>query len=244
MLSKDKKVLGIITARGGSKSIPRKNIKPFAGKPLIVWSIEAGLNSGILDRLIVSTDDKEIAEISRKAGAEIPFIRPKELAEDTTPTLPVLVHALNLLKEKENYEPDFVLLLEPTSPGRQPFHLKEALEIIKKSEADSVVALGEVPGHFSPFWQFNLREDNQLELFTGGEFKNIVGRRQDLPKTYFRNGAFYLFKTELLFSDKPSIYGEDVRGYPIADEYSFDIDTPSDWQRAEENFLKKVSLLK
>src|SRR3989344_1919877 len=111
-----KDILGIILARGGSKSIPRKNIKPFCGKPLIVWSIEAGLKSHMLDRLILSTDDEEIAQVGRDAGAEVPFMRPAELAQDTTPSMPVLQHAVAWLKEHEGYMPDYVLLLEPTSP--------------------------------------------------------------------------------------------------------------------------------
>jgi N-acylneuraminate cytidylyltransferase len=231
-----KKILGIIVARGGSKSIPRKNIKLFAGKPLIVWSIEAALKSGVVDRLIVSTDDQEIAEISKKAGAEVPFIRPAELAQDTTPTLPVLQHAVSFLKEK-GYSADFVLLLEPTSPCRQPFHLQEAAEILEKTGADSVVALGEVPKHFNPAWQFNLKEGGELELFLGGNIKNMIRRRQDLSTTYFRNGAFYLFKADLLFVAEPSLYGENVRGYVIEQKYSADIDTPEDWEGAEKKFL-------
>jgi N-acylneuraminate cytidylyltransferase len=224
-----KKILGIIPARGGSKSIPRKNIKSFAGKPLIAWSIAAARDSGIVDRVIVTTDDDEIAAIAKEHGAEIPFLRPKELAEDTTPTLPVLQHAVSFLRESEGYYPEYVLLLEPTSPGRRSFHLTDAVEILEKTGADSVVALGTVPGHHSPFWQFNVKEDNSIELFTGGKITNIIRRRQDLPKTYFRNGAFYLFRTDLLFAPEPSLYGEDVRGYPMDPRYSIDIDSHEDW---------------
>jgi CMP-N,N'-diacetyllegionaminic acid synthase len=234
IIMKKNKILGIVVARGGSKSIPRKNVKILAGKPLIVWSIDAGIRSGILDRLIVSTDDQEIAEISKKAGAEIPFIRPSELAQDTTPTLPVLQHAVSFLREQEGYMPDYVLLLEPTSPCRQSFHLQEAAIIVEETGADSIVALGEVPKHFSPEWQFNIEEDKKIALFTGGHINNVICRRQNLPTTYFRNGAFYLFKTDLLFEKDPSLYGEDVRGYVIENKYSVDIDTPEDWEKAEE----------
>jgi CMP-N-acetylneuraminic acid synthetase len=237
----NKKILGIIPARGGSKSIPRKNIKLFAGKPLINWSIETGLKSGILDRLIVSTDDQEIAGISQCAGAEIPFMRPGELAEETTPTLSVLQHAVTALREKEGYNPDYILLMEATSPCRQPFHLREAVKILEETGADSVVALGEVPKHFSHFWQFNIGEENKIELFTGGSIKNIIHRRQELPTTYFRNGAFYLFKTNLLFAPEPSLYGEDVRGYVIDSKYSVDIDTLEDWELAERTFKALIT---
>lgn len=231
------KVLGIITARGGSKSIPRKNIKLFAGKPLLVWSAEAGKESGVLDRLIISTDDQEIAEVARVAGVEVPFMRPSELAQDTTPSLPVLQHALYWLKEKEGYSPDYVLLLEPTSPGRRSFHIREAVEKATQTNADSIVALGQVPGHFSPYWQFKV-DDDVPELFTGGSIKDVIRRRQDLPATYYRNGAFYLFKPENLFALEPSLYGEDVRGYKMDAKYSLDIDTPEDWMIAEAMFKK------
>ncbi|MDO8492718.1 MAG: acylneuraminate cytidylyltransferase family protein [bacterium] len=242
---KDKKpkVLGIITARGGSKSIPRKNIKIFAGKPLIVWSIEAGIASEILDRLIVSTEDEEIADISKKAGVEIPFMRPFELAQDDTSSLSVLQHAVSMLKEKDGYWPDYVMLLEPTSPGRQPFHIKEAIELVLESGADAVVSVAEVPGHYNPLWQFRLKDDNEMELFTGGSIKNIVGRRQELPKTYFRNGSFYLFRPEALFAEEPSLYGEKVLAYPMDEKYSIDIDTPDDWDRGEIRLEKIIKEL-
>lgn len=233
------KILGIITARGGSKSTHRKNIKPFCGKPLITWSVEAGLLSGVLDRFVLTTDDEEIAAVGKAAGIEVPFMRPAELALDTTPSLPVLQHAVAWLRDNENYYPDYVLLLEPTSPGRQPFHIQEAVELIADSGADSVCALGQVPGHHSPHWQFNLLEGSKIELFTGGSIKNIIRRRQDLSKTYFRNGAFYLFKPDLLFAAEPSLYGEDVRGYVLDGKYSLDIDTPEDWAFAE-NQMKKI----
>lgn len=232
----DKKILGIIPARGGSKSIPQKNIKMFVGKPLIQWTIETGLQSGILDRLVVSTDDEEIAVVSRNAGAETPFMRPKELSEDTTPTLPVLLHTVETLRIQEGYEPEYILLMEATSPCRQPFHLQEAVALLEQTGADSVVALGEVPRHFSPFWQFTMGEADRIELFTGGSITDIVKRRQDLVTTYFRNGAFYLFKTELLFASEPSLYGADVRGYILEPKYSVDIDTPQDWDHAERAF--------
>ncbi len=232
------KILGIIPARGGSKSIPRKNIKPFCGKPLITWAIEAGKNSGVLDRLIVSTDDSEIADIARAAGAEVPFIRPAELAEDTTPSLAVQQHAVATLRDTEGYYPDYVLLLEPTSPGRQAFHVKEAIELIEKTGADSVVALGAVPGHFTYEWQVRVGAEQKATLVSGTAWSDVVRRRQDLPETYFRNGAFYLYKTELLFSETPSLYGKDVRGYVIAPEYSLDIDSPEDWAAAEAAFAK------
>ena len=186
--------------------------------------------------MIVSTDDQEIADISKEAGAEVPFLRPRELAEDTSPTISVLQHAVSFLKEKEGYEPDYILLIEATSPCRQPFHIQEAVKIIEETEADSVVGLGEAPKHFSPFWQFNMDKANKIELFSGESITNVIRRRQELPTTYYRNGAFYLFRTDLLFTGKPSLYGNDVRGYVIEPKYSVDIDTLEDWEYAERMF--------
>ncbi len=234
----DRKILGIVIARGGSKSIPRKNIRPFCGKPLIAWSIEAGRDSGVLDRLIISTEDKEIADIARTLGAEVPFIRPAELAEDVTPTLPVLQHAVQWLREHEGYYPDYVLLLEPTSPGRQAFHIQEAVALATQTAADSVIALGEVEGHHNCHWQIKIDEKGKALLADGSPWSSVIRRRQDLPKTYFRNGAFYLFKTDLLFAPEPSLYGNDVRGYILAPEYSIDIDSPEDWINAEKKLSK------
>lgn len=237
-MDNDKKILGIIPARGGSKSIPRKNIKPFCGKPLIAWSIQALKESGVCDRVIVSTDDREIADTAARFGAEIPFIRPAELAEDTTPTLPVLQHAISWLKENEEYNPDYVLLLEPPSVSKRPFHMREAADLLLKTGADSVVSLAEVPGVFSPYWQLRVGNKNKIELFTGGTIKNIIRRRQDLPKSYYRNSAIYIFKTGCLFAQEPSLYGEDMRGYITDSKYAMDIDIPEDWVVAEMLFKK------
>lgn len=233
-----KKTLGIITARGGSKGIPRKNIKLLGGKPLIAHTIETALESGIFDRVILSTDDAEIAEIGKQYGAEVPFMRPEELAQDKTPTLPVLIHALEWLKTNEGYEPEAVAILQPTSPLRRPEHLKEAHELFVRSGADSVVSMKEVPGHYNLHWQFRVGEDGRIAIFTGESFADIVKRRQDLPKTHTRNGAIYLFKSNLLFQDPPSFYGDDVRAYVMDERSSVNIDEPADFDRAEEYIMQ------
>jgi len=237
----NKKIIALIPARGGSKSIPGKNIKEFCGKPLIAWSIEAARQSGLASRVIVSTDYDEIADIAKKFGAEVPFMRPAELAQDTTPTLPVMIHAVSYLLEAENYKPDYVLLLEPTSPGRQARHIKEAAELAFKTGADAVVSVVEVPGRYSPFWQFKVGADQRMEIATGGSLKSIITRRQNLPKTYTRDGAIYLFKTKLLFAAEPSIYGDDARAYIMDPAYSLDIDTPEDWVEAEVKMKSLIS---
>jgi len=229
-----KNILGIVPARGGSKSIPRKNIKPFCGKPLLTWKIQAARSSGVFDRIVLSTDDEEIAAIGKNVGAEVPFMRPRELAQDTIPTLPVLQHAISWLKEKEDYWPDVVVLLEPTTPAVRPFHIREALELFIRSRADSVISMVEVPTAYRVPWQFNMAHDGRLTLVTGEPIKRVIPRRQDLPPTYHRNSVIYVFGPELLFADEPSLYGDDVYGYIMDSCYSMDLDLAEDWARAEE----------
>ncbi len=238
-MKKEMKILGIIPARGGSKSIPRKNIKPFLGRPLISWTTETALESGILDRLIVSTDDEEIADIAKKANAEVPFLRPKELAEDHTPTLPVLQHALTWLKEKEGYWPDAVMLLEATNPLRRPFHLREIAELFKKSLADSVVSVTEAPAQYNPHWMFREQKDGYAALFTGEALSDYIPRRQLLPKAYVKGTAIYMFKPENIFAARPSAYGEKIKLYVVDSKYGIDIDELRDWPKAEEA-LKQI----
>ncbi len=236
MIMKKIKFLAIIPARGGSKGIPGKNIKTFCGKPLLHWTILAGIKSGVLDRLILSTDSKNIADIGEKAGAETPFLRPARLAQDKTPTLPVLRHAVAWLKKNQNYSPDYVVLLEPTSACRRPIHIQEAVQLALKTGADSVISMSEVPHDHNAHWQFKLDKGNKAMLVIGNAVKNIIKRRQDLPRTYYRNGIIYVLKTDLLFASKPSIYGKDVRVYVTSSKYSKDINNQEDWIDAENSF--------
>lgn len=228
------KILGVITARGGSKGIPGKNIKLLLGKPLIWWTIDAAKKSGVFDRLIVSTDDEAIAKICRESGVEVPFTRPAELAQDKTPHLPVMQHAVSYLKEKEGYEPDYVMILQPTSPARQAFHIKEAVDLIVKTGADSVLSVYEMPESFHPHKALILGEDGMLKLVTGVPVRHRAIRRQDLPKAYWSVGAIYLFKTSLLFDKEPNFYGDKVAPYVLDRKYVVDINELADWPVAEE----------
>jgi CMP-N-acetylneuraminic acid synthetase len=237
----DLKILAIIPARGGSKSIPRKNIKDFLGKPLIAWAIEAALASRALDKVVVSTDDDEIAAVAKKFGAEIPFKRPAELATDTAPTMPVLRHAVQWLKDNENYNPDAVMLLEPISPTRQAVHIKEAIELFRNSGVDSVVSVTPAPAQYNPHWLFQIGSDGQAELFTGEPVKDIIPRRQLLPAVYAKNGALYLFRTDCLFRNPPSLFGDKVKLYIMGPEYNIDIDEPEDWPEAEARVRKLLN---
>lgn len=230
---KDKKILGIITARGGSKGIPGKNIKALAGKPLIFYTIDAAQKSGVFDRIILSTDDQEISDVAKSYGCEVPFMRPKKLAEDGTPHLPVIQHAVEWLKEHEGYWPDYVMILQPTSPLRQPFHLKESVKLLD-SGADTVLSVSKIPKQFSPYKAMVIHDDRFMRLINGDPVRNRAIRRQDLKDAYWSVGAIYLFKTGLIFDkDNPHFYGEKVAPYPIEAKYIVDIDEPEDWEVAE-----------
>lgn len=235
----DMKTIALITARGGSKGIPRKNVKDIAGKPLIAYTIEAAKLSGACDRVIVTTDDPEIADVSRTWGAEVPFMRPANLAEDKTPTLPVAAHAVAWLKEHESYEPDAVMILQPTTPMRQAIHIREGIELLRASGADSVVSISEIPSHVSPYWAIHLDEQKLMTLLLTGEpFRKRIPQRQLLPKAYIQNGGFFLFRTYTLSGTEPSLYGDHAHGYVMDPYLGVNIDSIEDWDLAEERILE------
>ena len=190
---KGKNILGLIPARGGSKGLPRKNIIPLLDKPLIVWTIEQALASKYLDRVVVSTDDKEIAEISKKYGAEVPFIRPKELARDDSTTIDVIIHALNWFENAgENY--DYLALLEPTSPLREKDDIDNGIKklIDNENRADSLVSVGEIALEH-PFISKEIDEKGYVKQFYEVSNNNVT-RRQNLFKAYFPYGVLYFSK--------------------------------------------------
>jgi CMP-N,N'-diacetyllegionaminic acid synthase len=217
--------LAIIPARGGSKRFPRKNLVLFAGKPLIAHTIAAALQSSRLTRVIVSTEDSEIAETARQFGAEVPFLRPLELAQDQSSPLAVIAHALGQIG-KEGETVQAVVLLQPTAPFRTVKHIDEAVALFEKFYADTVTAVCSADKH--PFYAWTL---------TGGELKpffsvrQLMMDRQELPPAYFENGAIYIIRKTVLDSGK--FYGEKVIPYPMSRLESVDIDTPLDWQWAD-----------
>lgn len=221
------KIIGIIPARGGSKRIPNKNIKMVGGKPLIAWAIESSLKSN-LDRVIVSTDDERIAKVAKKYGAEVPFLRPKELAGDKLGIEPVLRHTLDWLAENENYQPDAIALLMATAPLRQPKHINEAVKIFKSKKPDSVVSVIEAKANANPHWLLKKNDSGKLVLFTGKPLTKIITRSQDLPTCYSRNDMIYLLKPQNLYSKIPNLYGENVELFLMDDFYNVDINTPED----------------
>jgi N-acylneuraminate cytidylyltransferase/CMP-N,N'-diacetyllegionaminic acid synthase len=216
------KTVALITARGGSKGIPRKNIKPIAGKPLIAWTIEAALRSTLLDSVVVSTDDAEIAAVARQAGATVPFIRPAALAQDGTPGIDPVLHAINLLP---GYSA--VLLLQPTSPLRTTADIDACLRLALDQRAMSVVSVSEPESH--PYWIYRLGHNQTLQHFAGVP---PLARRQDLPQVFALNGAMYYAQTDWLLQGKRLVAAETM-AYVMPRERSVDIDTLLDWRFAE-----------
>jgi CMP-N,N'-diacetyllegionaminic acid synthase len=228
-------VLGVVTARAGSKGIPGKNTRLLGGRPLITHTIDAARASNAFDRLMISTDDVDAAAIAREHGCEVPFMRPAELAADDTPHLPVMQHALAWLRDREGYTPDWVMVLLPTSPLRQPRHIRESIDLAVASGADSVVGVDELPAHFNPMRVVTIDDGGWARLFVGGApVRHRPGRRQDMPRAWVLNGAIYLFKTALLFDPlEPSMYGDRVAAYRMPPPFGFNLDDPEDWAEAE-----------
>ncbi len=226
------KVLGIIPARGGSKGLPRKNIRILGGKPLIVHTIEAALQSR-LDRVVLSTDDEEIAEAGRLAGVDVPFIRPAELAADNTSSLAVLLHALHFMEDKQSYFPEAVAFLQPTSPFRNAHHINEALERLADSEATSAIGVTEVRD-VHPYFMFEVNDDFHLRPFI--RIKSRPLRRQDLPVYYRINGSMYISRRDYFRDISPDapVFDFDASVACIMDSVSsVDINDYLDFQRAE-----------
>jgi CMP-N,N'-diacetyllegionaminic acid synthase len=221
-------IIGLITARGGSKSIPGKNIKPLAGKPLIAWTIEVALQCKELSRLIVSTDNKKIAEVARQWGAEVPFIRPAELAQDDSSHIAVVLHAIHWLKEKEGFCPDYIMLLQPTSPFRTVEDMLKAIKLAKDQHAVAVISVCEAAKH--PYKTYKIIENGTLEYFISSNIEYKY--RQALPKVYEENGAIYLNECLSLRQDK-TFLPQGAIAYVMPQERSLDVDTPWDFYVAD-----------
>jgi len=222
-----KTFLAIIPARGGSKGLKNKNILPLKGKPLIAYTIETALESVIFDKVIVSTDSKKIANISSKHGAEIPFMRPKELATDTASSIDVAIHALSFF-EDQGIHFDYFMLLQPTSPLRTSKDIINAIKLAFEKDADVILSVCEV--EHSPLWTNILPDDLSMKHFIREEIKGKS--RQQLPKFYRLNGAIYLAKVEYFLKTK-DWFGEKSYAYIMPRERSIDIDDYIDFKLAE-----------
>jgi CMP-N,N'-diacetyllegionaminic acid synthase len=219
-------VVAIIPARGGSKGIPRKNVRLLCGKPLIAYTIEAALSSKLIDRVVVSTEDEEIAEVSKKCGAEV-IRRPPELTQDDTPSLPIYQHAIRHLEKMENYRPETIVILQPTSPLRIVEDIDRAIEGFLEAKYDSIVSVCEVehPLH----WMYTLAGNRLKPVIKDGE---NVTRRQDAPKVYRLNGAVYVTSREIIMKEN-RLLGRDTRAQIMPLERSIDIDTELDFKLAD-----------
>lgn len=234
MVKERVEVLAIIPARGGSKGIPRKNIRDFAGYPLIAYSIQAARTSKYVTRTIVSTDDIEIAEVAKQFGAEVPFLRPAEFADDLSLDLPVFRHALETLQKNEGYKPDLVVQLRPTSPIRPVDLVDSAIEVLLNNPyGDSV--RGVVPSGQNPhkMWKFN-RGQGLLEglIQVSGIQEPYNAPRQALPETFWQTGHIDVIKPEIIL-DKNSMSGDKILPVFIDPDFTVDLDKPSDWAKAE-----------
>ena len=221
------KPLVVIPARGGSKGVPRKNIKLLNGKPLIHYTIEAARKVFDDAFICVSTDDEEIKEIAELTGIKVPFLRPTELAIDTAGTYEVLLHAIKYFEKETNYYPDILILLQPTSPFRNEIHIKEALEIYKNSDCEMTISVKETKAN--PYYLLK-EESDEGWLISSKE--GSFTRRQDCPKVYELNGAVYVIDVKKL-KEKQLNQFEKVVKYEMNEMDSIDIDTYLDWQIAE-----------
>jgi CMP-N,N'-diacetyllegionaminic acid synthase len=222
--------LGLVPARGGSKSIPGKNVKPLAGHPLIEHVIRAMASSGVVDRIVVSTDDERIAAVARAAGADAPFLRPRRLAGDDAPTAAAVEHALAWLDENEGARPDYILLVQPTEPFVRAAQIRDALALMLERGADSAITVAEVPRNHHPYHVRILNQDGTLE-FADPEAHFAHPRRQDDPQRWaFAN--LYWFKRESFLETGRIETGRRV-GLPVDPISALDLNDAADWQVAE-----------
>jgi len=223
-------VLGLVLARGGSKGIPRKNIRLLAGKPLLQYTAEAALSARRLSSVVLSTEDAEIAAIGRQCGLEVPFMRPAALAADSTPGFDVVRHAVAWLEAHDRHF-DAVCTLQPTSPLRRADDIDACVELLARAEADAVVTTLRVPDEHNPHWVFFADEDGTLHSSTGAA--SIIPRRQELPPAYHREGSVYVTRRDTIMI-AGNLYGKRLVGYAIDPRRSVNLDDLEDWQRAEE----------
>jgi len=228
ILSSEIEILAIIPARGGSKGIPGKNIRRLGGTPLIAWTIDAARSSTRVNRVIVTTESPEIMKIAVDFGADVPFQRPIELAQDDTPGVEPILHAVRWLIENEGYHPDFLCCLQPTSPFRTGDDIDQAITLAIQKNADSVVSV--VPLNHNPNWMQVMDNNGRLTDFISGG--TAINSRQEMDPVYELNGAIYLIRTDVLLEYR-TFFLKNTLGYVMPQERSLDIDTPWDFHLAE-----------
>jgi CMP-N-acetylneuraminic acid synthetase len=227
-LSDHPRFLGLILARGGSKRVPRKNVLPMAGKPLLTWTVEAARAARRLDRVVLSTDDAEIAAVGRECGAEVPFMRPAQLATDTASGLDVVLHALRTLAAGGQHY-DYVVILQPTSPLRSAADIDGAIELLLAKQADAVISVCETD--HPPEWSNTLPDDLSMANFYRPGIRST--RSQDLPRSYRLNGAIYVYACERLLASRSLDMDDNSYAYVMPRERSVDIDSVIDFEIAQ-----------
>lgn len=232
------KILAIIPARGGSKGVTGKNIKVLGDQPLIAYTIQQATESNCFNKIIVSTDDEQIVIIARNFGAEVPFIRPSELANDSASSISVVQHAVAFLEDRGEFF-DAVCLLQPTSPFREKKFINKAISSFVKKKSDSLISVLQVPNEYNPHWVFEPNEKGMLVIATGE--KEIIKLRQELPNAFFRDGSIYLTKVETI--KKGSFYGESISYIKSNPILYVNIDTLNDWDKAEEKLPNILRLI-
>jgi CMP-N,N'-diacetyllegionaminic acid synthase len=225
-------ILAIIPARGGSKGVPRKNIRSVGGTPLIGYSIRTALGSKNIKHLLVSTEDQEIADIAKSLGAEVPFLRPNELAGDLVPDTPVLKQALAWYLENKDPEIKYVLLLRPTTPLKSLADIENVIDRLQNSDCLSVRTVSAVPDKFHPYWTFQLQSTRAKSTVPGVDLKKYF-QRQTLPKTYFVNGLVDGFNAKALMNDQIGSFQDGFEAVVTPFERCLDIDTHEDFARFE-----------
>jgi CMP-N,N'-diacetyllegionaminic acid synthase len=229
------RTLGLITARGGSKAIPNKNIRQLGGQPLLAYCARSALAATTLERVLLSTDSEDIAAVGRAHGLEVPFMRPASLARDDTPTLPVIRHVIEEL-ERRGERFDAICLLQPTDPLRRSEDIDACVRLLASSDADSVISVHEVPPHYNPHWVFFRGPDGGLRLSTGE--RDPIPRRQELPPAYHRSGSIYVTRWHVI-RDQHSLYGAKVLGHLMPRDSSINLDTFEDWSHAERRLQER-----
>lgn len=232
-------VLVLVPARGGSRGIPRKNVRLFLGRPLLTWTVETAIASGAADRVVVSTEDDEVAAAAADAGAEV-LPRPPELSCDDVPTADVVRHALQTLAERDGYVPEHVLVLEPTSPTRRPDHVRQALRLLEAG-ADSVATVSRVPHHFVPEKLVEVAADGTMRGLDATPLAAMMHRRQELEERWALDGLIFGCRSELVLRDPPTLWGERVAALRVDERYRVDLDAPEDWAPAEARMRELTS---
>ncbi len=231
------RVLGIVPARGGSKGVPRKNVRLLGGRPLLQYTAEVALSAGRLSRVVLSTDDEEIAECGHACGLEVPFLRPAELAEDSTPMLPVIQHALAWAR-REGQVWDAVCILQPTVPLRRAQDIDSCVALLDVPSVDSAMTVVPVPDKYNPKWVYWRTRDGLLRLATGDD--TPIPRRQDLVPAYHRDGSVYAIRSSVI-EQRQSLYGHRTAACLTDPTRAINIDTAADWRRAE-RWLRRHAL--